>query len=244
LSVIGSGPGVADSSSWHDVSTALARWTEATVPASIASRVASGVAGRIADTPKPGDSRLVRTFARVIAGRDDVLGGARRAAASLGYAVVVLPRAVTGEARQAAQTWYAEATAHAAAATGPICVMSAGETTVRVTGSGRGGRNQEFVLSLVGLLADSPRDALVASIGTDGIDGPTDAAGAVADVTTLARARQRGLSSSPFLDDNDAYNFFNPLGDLIRLGRTDTNVGDLQVYLSAAPQTPSAPYAP
>jgi glycerate 2-kinase len=235
LSVIGSGPGVADPTTWSDVSAALSRRTDAPMPATILSRVAEGVAGRIEDTPKPGDALLGRAAARVIAGRKDVLDGARRAAESLGYAVVALSQDVTGEARQAAQMWYAQAAGHAAAARRAICVMSAGETTVRVTGSGRGGRNQEFALSLVGLLADSPREALVASIGTDGIDGPTDAAGAMADVTTLARARQLGMSPSSFLDANDAFNFFNPLGDLIRLGPTDTNAGDLQVYLSAAP---------
>jgi glycerate 2-kinase len=233
LSVIGSGPGVADPSTWSAVSIALSRRMPTTFPATVSSRVAAGVAGKIADTPKPGDPRLARTGARIIAGRTDVLDGARGAAEARGYAVVTLPNAIIGEAREAAQTWYKQAAQYADAAGRPVCVISAGETTVRVTGAGRGGRNQEFVLSLVGLLADSPREALVASVGTDGIDGPTNAAGALADVTTLARARRLGLSPLSFLDDNDAFNFFNPLGDLIRLGPTDTNVGDLQLYLSA-----------
>ena len=241
LSVIGSGPGVADPSTWSDVSVALSRRAAANFPGAVSSRVASGVAGKIADTPKPGDPRLARAGGRIIAGRTDVLEGTRRAAESLGYTVVTLPNAVTGEAREAAQTWYTQAAAHADAMGSPVCVISAGETTVRVTGAGRGGRNQEFALSLVERLADSPRNAVVASVGTDGIDGPTDAAGALADVTTLIRARRLGLSPSTFLDDNDAVNFFNPLGDLIRLGPTDTNVGDLQVYLSAgsSPGTPA-----
>jgi hydroxypyruvate reductase len=123
--------------------------------------------------------------------------------------------------------------------------VSSGETTVNVTGHGKGGRNQEFALAAAGLISGtavgatavrhlpaSARCAL-ASIGTDGIDGPTDAAGAIADSTTLDRARAAGLSPERFLEDNNAYAFFSALGDLIHTGPTGTNVGDLQVILLA-----------
>jgi hydroxypyruvate reductase len=232
LTVIGSGPGVPDPSTWGDVVTVLAQLPETEFPAAVSSRVADGVAGKLEETPKPGDPRLVRTVSCVIAGRSDLLDGARRTAESLGYTVVMIPEPVTGEAREAAQAWFRQATSLAQRARPPVCVISGGETTVHVRGSGRGGRNQEFTLSLVEPIAASSSAVLVASVGTDGIDGPTDAAGAHASVTTLARARQLGLSPAIFLNNNDAFNFFNPLGDLIRLGRTDTNVGDLQVYLS------------
>ena len=233
LSVIASGPGVADPSTWDDVAKAFASRATVEFPASVASRIADGVAGRLDETPKPGDPRLARTVSRVIAGRGDLLRGARAAAESLGYQVIAIPEPVTGEAREAAQAWYQRVRAVADGRRDPVCVISAGETTVQVRGTGRGGRNQEFALSLVENLAASSTPVVLASVGTDGIDGPTDAAGAYASVNTLDRARQLGLSPSKFLDNNDAFKFFEPLDDLIRVGRTDTNVGDLQIYLSA-----------
>jgi hydroxypyruvate reductase len=120
----------------------------------------------------------------------------------------------------------------ARAAERPVCVISSGETTVRVRGSGRGGRNQEFALAAVDLVA-ALGTVVAASIGTDGIDGPTDAAGAVVDSTTRIRARASGLDPVDFLRDNNAYAFFAALGDLIHTGPTGTNVGDLQVFLVA-----------
>ena len=111
----------------------------------------------------------------------------------------------------------------------PACVS--GETTVRVTGSGKGGRNQEFVLVCAAPLSSLGISAAMASVGSDGIDGPTDAAGAIVDSTTLERARAMKLQPDTFLDRNDAYEFFAPLGDLIKTGPTGTNVGDLQIIL-------------
>jgi hydroxypyruvate reductase len=106
---------------------------------------------------------------------------------------------------------------------------------VCVTGRGRGGRNQEFALALAEPLAAMARPAVVVSLGTDGIDGPTDAAGAVVDTTTAARAAAAGgPGMQARLDDNDAYRFFEPLGDLIITGPTSTNVGDVQVAVLAA----------
>jgi hydroxypyruvate reductase len=112
-------------------------------------------------------------------------------------------------------------------------VLSAGETTVHVIGRGRGGRNQEFALALVDAMANAGAEAVAASAGTDGIDGPTDAAGALVDYTTRDRAASLGLDASAHLADNNAYDFFATLGDLLHLGRTDTNVGDIQILLSA-----------
>jgi hydroxypyruvate reductase len=112
-------------------------------------------------------------------------------------------------------------------------VISAGETTVTVTGRGRGGRNQEFTLAMAGPLARLGIQTAASSIGTDGIDGPTDAAGAIVDMTTLDRAAAAGLDPQRFFNDNNTYAFFDALGDLVRTGPTDTNVGDLQVVLIA-----------
>ena len=104
---------------------------------------------------------------------------------------------------------------------------------MNVTGSGKGGRNQEFALAAAGPLAETASAAVVASVGTDGIDGPTDAAGAIVDQTTRSRAAAAGLDAQRFLSNNDAYAFFDAIGDLIRTGPTGTNVGDLQVILLA-----------
>jgi glycerate 2-kinase len=130
-----------------------------------------------------------------------------------------------------------------------VCLISSGETTVRVTGSGRGGRNQEFALAMVEALARSDRPVALASIGTDGIDGPTDAAGAIVRENTLRRAQAAGLADPQrFLADNDAYRFFEQLGDLVRTGPTGTNVGDLQVCVIGPAVDPrrgqSSPVAP
>ena len=117
----------------------------------------------------------------------------------------------------------------------PLCVISSGETTVTVTGTGKGGRNQEFAFGLAQAFAAADpalRAVAAASIGTDGIDGPTDAAGAIVDASTFARAAAAGMRTpQAYLDNNDTYAFFDGIGDLVRTGPTDTNVGDLQVVL-------------
>src|SRR6185503_6830728 len=126
------------------------------------------------------------------------------------------------------------AAAMAACAERPLCVISSGETTVTVRGSGRGGRNQELAFSMARSLGALGTPAVAASVGTDGIDGPTDAAGAIADSTTFERARAAGIASpEAYLDNNDTSPFFSRLGDLIHTGPTATNVGDVQVVLVA-----------
>lgn len=233
LSVIGSGPGLADASTWSDAAAALEKFGGRRHAPAVRALVERGCAGEIPDSPKPGDATLTMARAAVIAARRNAVDGARRAAEQLGYRTIVIEEPICGEARHAATDWLARVrTAIAAGKSQPMCVLSGGETTVRVTGSGRGGRNQEFVLALVEPLARETEHRLIASIGTDGIDGPTDAAGALADRTTLARASAIGFTPQMFLDDNDSYDFFAMLGDLIHLGPTDTNVGDIQVMLS------------
>ena len=229
LSVIGSGPGVADPTTWADAAAALERFGGTSHAAAVRDRLADGVGGRLADTPKPGDPRLNRASGVVIASRHDALAGARQAAERLGYRVIVLAEPVLGQARHAATAWYSLVRRRASAFREPVCVLSAGETTVRVTGSGRGGRNLEFALALAEPIQRADADVMAASVGTDGIDGSSDAAGAMVDRTTLARARESGAADpARFLAENDSAAFFEPLGDLIRTGRTDTNVGDLQ----------------
>jgi glycerate-2-kinase len=233
-SVIGSGPTVPDPTTYADA-LAIVRRVQADerrgVSDTAVRHLERGTRGLEPETIKPGDPRLAGAELHIIANRLTAIEGARQAASALGYEVVVLPGATTGEARDAAGIFFDAAAPFVSRTTGPLCVLAAGETTVRVTGAGRGGRNQEFALALAGRLASATVPMLVASAGTDGIDGPTDAAGAVVDASTLDRARARGLDAVASLADNDAYAFFAPLGDLIMWGPTGTNVGDLHVLL-------------
>jgi hydroxypyruvate reductase len=236
LSVIGSGPGVADPSSWVDVREALARFAPAGGHRkAVVAMVESGCRGELADTPKPGDAAMARASAWVVGRQAHAVDAVATCARRLGYEVIVRQTPVSGEARVVAPDWLIRARRQAEGRTGRVCVISAGETTVRVTGTGRGGRNQEFVLALVEAMARLAGPAVVASIGTDGIDGPTDAAGALADDRSLSRAQARGLSAQAHLDDNNALRYFDALGDAIRTGRTDTNVGDLQILAMNLP---------
>ena len=234
LSVIASGPTVADSSTFSEAADVLRRFgEEAAYPGAVVARLAKGARGDVPETPKPGDPRLVRAASAVIGGRRDAMDGAAREAGTLGYHVVWIDDPVVGEARIAAPLHLRGVVARADGVARPTCIVSSGETTVRVIGDGKGGRNQEFALALAAPLASLGGAAAAASAGTDGIDGPTDAAGAVVDRTTFERARAAGLSPDTFLDNNNAYAFFAALGDLILTGPTDTNVGDLQIILLA-----------
>ncbi len=146
---------------------------------------------------------------------------------------MVLSTFVEGETREVARVH--AAIAKEIVATGrplktPACVISGGETTVTIRGSGLGGRNQEFALAAALDIAGL-KDVVVLSAGTDGTDGPTDAAGAIADGTTIARAQAAGLSATGFLANNDSYHFFENLGDLIKTGPTGTNVADVRIVL-------------
>jgi hydroxypyruvate reductase len=234
LTVIASGPTVPDTSRFADSLDILRRFGgEGEYPAAVVDRFRAGAAGRVPETPKPGDPRLERTRTTIIGSRRDAMSGAAAEADARGYRVVRLDDAVVGEARVAAKAHVRAVAALAGRANRAVCVISSGETTVHVAGRGAGGRNQEFALAAAGLLRRFEFAAALASAGTDGIDGPTPAAGAYADVTTFDRARKRGLEPEKYLDNNDSYAFFDALGDLIHTGPTGTNVGDLQVILLA-----------
>lgn len=236
VSAIGSGPGVADSTTWSDALNALARWggLAAHAPA-VVDLMTRGVAGAVPDTPKPGDRALERAEARVIGSRRDAMDGAAAAASAQGYHPLVIDEPIVGEARTAARDWLNRARQRADGQPRPVCVVSAGETTVRVVGRGIGGRNLEFVLALAEPMNGVEPPQAAASVGTDGIDGTSGVAGGIVDSTTIARAAREGVGlPGRYLDDNDSFHFLSPLGDLIRLGRTDTNIGDLQVLLMGA----------
>lgn len=233
LSVIGSGPCVPDWSTWADAADAVRRFGgwQGLAPA-VQRVIEAGLAGAIADTPKAGDVRLARASAEVIGGRRQAMEGAALAAVSLGFTPIVVEAPVSGEARETARAWFAQAASSVAETGRPLALISSGETTVRVRGNGRGGRNQEFALALVEALASWGPLAVLASVGTDGIDGPTDAAGALIDAGTGSRGRAAGLDAARALDANDSYTYFAATGDLVRTGPSGTNVGDLQVLLA------------
>jgi hydroxypyruvate reductase len=233
LSVIASGPTVADASTFADALRILEQrgGLDHYAPA-VVDRLRRGASRAIPETPKPGDARLASAVAHVIGRQRGALDAAHAAAQERGYDVHVVAEPITGEARVAAAQHVDRIARLAAAAPRPLCVLSSGETTVTVRGSGKGGRNQEFAFAFARGCARLGGRVAAASIGTDGIDGPTDAAGAIVDATTFTRARAAGLADPDlYLDDNNTYAFFDRLGDLVRTGPTNTNVGDLQIVI-------------
>jgi glycerate 2-kinase len=234
LSAIASGPTVGDPTRYQDALDVIRRFGgDAEFPASVVTRLRRGADGAIPETPTPGDPRLARAETTLIGSRRDAMAGVVATAAALGYHALRIDDAVIGDARTAAAAHTRAMLARAVDVPRPACIVSSGETTVHVTGSGKGGRNQEFALAAAPLLAEAGAPVALASAGTDGVDGPTDAAGAIADATTMVRAQAAGLPPARFLSDNNAYAFFDALGDLIHTGPTGTNVGDLQVILLA-----------
>ncbi|MCS6951860.1 MAG: glycerate kinase [Bryobacterales bacterium] len=234
LDVIGSGPTAPDSSTFATARGVLEKYgLLERVPRSVADRIERGVRGEIEETPKPGDPLFRRVQNLIVGSNRLAVDEAARKAKTLGYRTLVLSTFVEGETRDVALVHAAvvkEIRASGRPLRPPACVISGGETTVTLRGDGLGGRNQEFVLAAAMALSGHDR-VVVLSAGTDGTDGPTDAAGAIADGHTLARAQQLGLEAGRMLANNDSYHFFEPLGDLLKTGPTHTNVMDIRVLL-------------
>jgi len=248
LESIASGPTHWDSTTYADARRILKKyrlWTKA--PASVRAVIEAGLSGRIPETLKKGDRafRNVSTF--VIGDNGTALRAAADRAKALGFRPVILCAGDSGEARDAAREYAsiaAEMVRSGKSRRVPLCLLAGGELTVTVKGKGRGGRNTEFVLSaLLELMKRPPFGStkavphawnfLVASLGTDGRDGPTDAAGAWANAATALRAAKLGLSAKEYLERNDSYSFFKKAGGLIVTGPTPTNVMDLRLFLLA-----------
>jgi glycerate-2-kinase len=230
---IASGPTVADASTYEDALAAIDQ-LDCEAPSAVRRHLERGAAGEIPETPKPGDERLAQSAFAIVGNRHTAMHGAALEAGRRGYAVRVVEPPTQGPAREAGR-WFARLATGTGLLTGRLCVIASGETTVTVRGDGHGGRNQEFVLGAARLLADGSRPTLVASVGTDGVDGPTDAAGAIATSTTLVRAAGLGFDLEAALERNDAYPLLAGLGDLITWGPTLTNVGDVHVLLTIRP---------
>ena len=231
LSVIASGPTVADASTCAQALEILKRYQ-----ISISTEVRRVLESGEAETPKPGDVRLSRCTSKLIATPQFSLAAAAQAARSRGITPLILGDRIEGEAREVGRAL--AGIAHSCARHGhpikaPCVLLSGGETTVTVRGTGRGGRNTEFLLALA-IALDGTANIHAIACDTDGIDGVEDNAGALLHVDTLTRARENGLDPRAFLDDNDAYGFFSTIGDLVMTGPTRTNVNDFRAILIEA----------
>jgi glycerate 2-kinase len=228
LDTIGSGPTAPDASTFAGARAVLEKHgVYGRVPAAVRQRIEAGIRGEIPETPKAGDPVFRRVHNLVVGSNTLAVRAAAAKARELGFRPRVLSTAVEGETRDVAR----EFVAAARAVKPPACLISGGETTVTLRGKGRGGRNQEFALAAAIELAGA-EGVLVLSGGTDGTDGPTDAAGAIADGRTVERAAALGRDARRFLEDNDSYHFFEPLGDLLKTGPTGTNVMDIHLLLN------------
>ncbi len=230
IDAIASGPTAPDTTTFQDAWEVLGKYDLLKkMPESIVKTIKKGLEGKIRETPKPGDSLFERIQNVIIANNQNSLNAAEEKARELGLNALVLGSFIEGEARHVgtALAGIAQAIKHQETPLSPpAVVLAGGETTVRVVGPGKGGRNQEVVLGAVEKIAGE-EGICIASVGTDGVDGVTDAAGAIADGRTFERALSLGLKPSNFLSRNDSYHFFKALKDLIFTGPTLTNVMDV-----------------
>ncbi len=235
LDTIASGPTAPDSTTWTDAKSVLikyASWDDA--PEAIMRRIERGIAGDIPDTPKANDPAFKKTKNVLVANNSYAAEAAAKKAAELGYASMVLSTMVEGEASHIGGVYAGIAREIAGKGRpigAPAAIIVGGETTVDVKGSGKGGRNQEVALGAAKRIAGTP--CLVASLATDGIDGPTDSAGAIVDGATSGKITRLNLSIDATLRENDAYHLFEKVGDLLITGPTGTNVNDLALILVA-----------
>ena len=221
LDVIGSGPTVPDRTTTEEALAVLKKYAVSLAPE------------WLHETPKPGDAAFARVQNLIVGSNRLAIDGAVRKARELGYRTLVLSSSIEGETREIALMHAAiakEIVAHNRPVRRPACVLSGGETTVTVRGRGLGGRNQEFVLAAA-IALEGVDGVTVFSAGTDGIDGPTPAAGAIADGNVVPQARAQGVDARAYLDDNDSYHFFERMQGLVRTGPTGTNVMDIRLLL-------------
>ncbi len=232
---IASGPTAPDGTTFDDAWEVLEKYRLTTaLPHSVIRHLSEGRGGLRPETPRPGDPAFDRVENLIVGNNFIALQAAEARAASLGLHPLILTTRLQGEAREAARVIVSvmaevAATAHPIAA--PACLLFGGETTVTLRGNGTGGRNQEFALAALIDMAALPDNCLLLSCGTDGTDGPTDAAGAFATPEMYRKALARGLSPAAYLENNNAYPFFEQTGGLIKTGPTGTNVMDIGIGL-------------
>lgn len=234
--IIASGPTVPDTGTYENCLQIVKQYRLSdTLPPGIIKRLKDGAAGKLPETPRKDDPVFEKTHTRIIAANRTALEAARIKAASLGYNTIILSSQIEGNTRHAARLL--SSVAKEVKKSGnpirpPACILSGGETTVVVSGDGKGGRNQEFALASAFEIAGMDRTVVLGG-GTDGTDGPTDAAGGIVDGDTIRKARKRGINAENYLSRNDSYRFLDRTGNLLVTGPTDTNVMDIHVFLIA-----------
>ena len=234
LDVISSGPTVPDNSTFQDCLKIIRKYhLENKLPNSVIDHLQQGVSGKIPETSKKDDDGFKNHQVKIIASNIQAIIAAQTKAKQLGYQPIVLSSMIEGDTTESAL--FHAAIIKEIIRTGypihsPACILSGGETTVRITGSGKGGRNQEFALAIAPEISGE-HPVVVLSGGTDGTDGPTDAAGAYSDHLTYTKAIALGLDPSQYLKNNDSYSFFKTMEDLLITGPTFTNVMDIRVIL-------------
>jgi len=236
LDTIASGPFVPDRSTFRDVADILARYDlSESIPDTVRQYIERGLKGQIPETPKAGDPEFQKVVNLIVGSNYQALVAAASFAKKRGYRPLILSSFIEGETKEVAKVHAAlakEVRASGHPLRPPACLISGGETTVTLKGNGKGGRNQEFALAGA-IELDGMKDVLLFSAGTDGTDGDTDAAGAMADGNTCTRAWQAGMSPRQHLETNDSYPFFAGLGDLVITGPTRTNVMDIRLVIVA-----------
>lgn len=234
LDTIASGPTYPDATHFADCLAIVDRYQlRSDLPVPVRRHLEDGANGLIPDTPKANEALFNRVQNKVIGNNALAIEAAVQHAKQLGYTPLVLTSRLQGEAREmglALASIAQEVRTRSHPLAPPACIITGGETTVTLRGAGKGGRNQELALAAAIHLDGWPNIALL-SCGTDGTDGPTDAAGAIADGSSLKRGLENDLSAHAHLSENDSYHFFSPLGDLLMTGATGTNVMDLQIVL-------------
>ncbi len=235
LDVIASGPTVPDSSTFADCREIFEKYNIfKKLPGTVVKHIEAGISNKVPETPKAGDPAFDNVDNLIVGSNFEAISAAKKEAQNLGYNTLVLSSMIEGETKHVAHVH--GAIAREIVKTGnplpaPACILSGGETTVTITGSGLGGRCQEFALAAA-LDISGKENIVILSAGTDGNDGPTDAAGAVADSDTINRATAKGLDPREYLSNNDSYHFFKTMDDLFITGPTNTNVMDLRITLA------------
>lgn len=232
LDVVASGPTVPDSSTFEDFNDIVERYHITLLP-SISRLLEDGLNGLVEETLKVGDPVFDLCYNKLIGTNCIALDAAAKKASQMGYNTLLLSSYITGESKETAKVFSAlgiNELLHARPMSRPACILAGGETTVTIKNGGKGGRCQEMALSFA-IETEGLEGLLFLAAGTDGIDGPTDAAGAFADGDSVEKGSMKGLDARSMLNSHDSYNFFNGIGDLLKIGQTGTNVMDIYILL-------------
>jgi hydroxypyruvate reductase len=234
MDVIASGPFVPDMSTFEEAWEIIEKYGLRDIPDAVTEHLKKGMEHAIPETPKKGESIFDRVHNFVIGSNILALEAARAEAEKMGYTALILSSMIEGETREVARVHAAiakEILKSGRPVQPPACIISGGETTVTIQGKGLGGRNQEFSLAAALDLTKLPPRVVILSGGTDGNDGPTQAAGAIVDPLTVHKGKNKGMAAEAYLEDNDSYHFFQKIDEMLVTGPTNTNVMDVRLII-------------